>query len=1323
MSSGNQTGAVVGGVVGGVVGAYFGMPQLGFAVGWAAGGMIGGALDPPDDQLTDMGAQAFPDYNTALRGLTIPIIFGTCRVNSQIVWQGNTEVIRNTEETGGGGSGGGSQTISAVYTYKIGMVCHLGMSPVPMMLYGAWVNGTRLSSTSLLNIQGQYGDTFGSGSLFAVSSANTIDLTFDAAAFYPGNHPESDAWEPLQTALGRDIRWSGTAWVGFDGIHLGNSPTVPQLSWEVGPQQETEFTEDTDFIASSARAAATHTAVRGLGMDSYGNVWVRNGTNIECHVKADGSIVTYARNTLRDELITLFDAVPGVTSVIELDATTHFLDGTNCLVMVAEVIKNASLSLTTDLYGVWRADAAGVLTLTGFSMAKVGYQYWSNTNDFGSCLVPTGDDPEESTLLLGCMFGSSSHYRFIHLPSIAQMENIYHTQDVVWVGYTTNPYNSYTHLWGTTDIGMNPGGHTFFGLPTVDVTGLPQEFYLYAYLGKATVNQTTAIGASAPAWVTGTFNPARPNGGLMRVVFPGLFVYLPTLGTTPLHRYYTMETANSPFVAADGSTYDYFDDDGSYYLTGMLGDALGVEADQEYEPDAYVEKQSSGSYLVIFKMPVQEDPSYVGGSDWSAYYRMRAYLYNPVSESFRELAKFKGPVWSTADLGATPTSGMQNAIRSTYLAREGTRLRVAGLFYGSVTGTMAPGRVAWAYFGDLSSDASADLTPPEIIYNILVNQYFGLYPSADIVDSDSYNAALDYCEANNIYVSTAYKTDESAQRHIELLLACYNGYLVVDHAQSRIKFGVHDLSNSPVRTIDNARLIRRSPDALPVKTTLGARQDTFNLIRINYLDRNLEYKQNQVDEGDEVDQDLHGMRVREFPAQFVMSELLARKMAHRALWNNLYTRDTHQFYLGWRDMDLEPGDMITLVDSFSSLNQVVRITRWKEVERGTFEVNAVQQLLYITGVLPSAVNSETWAAINASGVYSSYTSQSSPSGISITWSPPPLDAAQAYEVPYEMNYAQLPHVYIGWTAAGEAAGASLYLSPDGTSFTRVSSVEPYQLAGRLLSSVGPGQGGPVEVVLFPTSAWSTSSPAYYRNATLPDVTLPQMHIGAGLFWVGSEMIAYNDVTLLGQNRYRLENVYRGWGGTVPSNHSSGDRFYHHNTGVIIRQFNTDHIGQTFYYKVVPIGFAGVEYNVASVTAQAYTITGRYYLPQLPPPIQYQDRRRITRVNAGGPADIAVTWKDAARYNGYGFGGAGGNPGGFGGFTPDANTVSWGVEVVGSGSVTVRSVSVSTPAYTYTASMNAADNGAWRGNVAFRVTPRNSYGAAPRTAVLSMELFF
>lgn len=101
------------GVVGGVAGSLFGQPQLGYAIGSA----LGGALFPPDLG-TVTGPRLNPSglaVNSNALGSPIPIIYGTIRTPTQVIW---AQPIKETQTaTEAGGKGGPTQT-QVTYSYS-----------------------------------------------------------------------------------------------------------------------------------------------------------------------------------------------------------------------------------------------------------------------------------------------------------------------------------------------------------------------------------------------------------------------------------------------------------------------------------------------------------------------------------------------------------------------------------------------------------------------------------------------------------------------------------------------------------------------------------------------------------------------------------------------------------------------------------------------------------------------------------------------------------------------------------------------------------------------------------------------------------------------------------------------------------------------------------------------------------------------------------------------------------------------------------------------------------------------------------------------------
>lgn len=1307
MSNGSQIGAVVGGTVGAIGGFFLGNPTMGFAVGWAIGGAVGGMLDPEPDQITDFGAQAIPPFNTSLRGLTIPVLFGTNRVSSNIIWQSNYQTIRTLTRNDSGGKGGGSgggkgpQQKTAKYTYKLDIIYHLGISAEPVDLLKIWNAGKVIDSTVTALIATSNSNYLGPDPQFDDQSTT---LAFSSAAFYRGENAPAAGWTPLSSSVGGDVRWPNSVWVGFSELALGENPVIPQLSFEVGPQGD-GFRPDPRFKWSAQLPTPFNQGFNGGTEDVHGNIWVFGIDDAPTLVyDSNGNLLqTHSWATLGAAALAFMSGFPHGT-----DPTSN---GTNMCCYGALVCGGTRVLFHfqagtlpyTYVFGVGQVQPDGTINVTG-SCAAWGiagiFPDFTYAQHGGFAFLDEDADTESYILAMRSNF--SNQFRCQFCVSIGQMEGVLRGTRITYVGLTHASFTSYQLEFNPLFRWDNQRRYTsisdpYFCLP------YGGDVYLYFYSGPDVHNPTGQFLTDR-----NNFNASR--GGLSRwkistSVLPELYV-----ASNP-----GIFGLNDPefitkFRDEDGNLYGSFDDHNMDFETGTTS-----TANVRWQPKpALIEKLETGLWLVIFYATVNSNANYINNTNYLTRIKLRAFTYSQLTGEFTEYDRASGvlyPVktaYSAAFFSATDPDMDQVGI-----ARDGDYLR---------TYIIGNGYLIRADFGRLILLGGADITPPQIIREILVNDVFGVYPGADIIDSTTYNTAVTYCENNNIRISCQYRRDGRAWDFIERLLAVYDGYLSIDASAGRIKFGVMDFNSTPVRTIDNDRLLRQSKDRPPVNTTKGAIQDTYNLVRVSYIDRDLEYKQNQVEEGDEVDQDLNGVRMREFPPDFVMPGWLASRMASRSLWTNLYTRDRHRFYLGWKDADLEPGDVITLVDSFTNLNQVVQIARMTEVERGVFEVDAAQMNQYIPGTIPSQVGSFVWTFLDTQAT-SFYSNVSSPSQALNDGIVTGLRYARMYELPYEFEIDGIPRIYVGWIPEGNAAGATLYISADGSTYGATQQITPYPVTGRILTNLAVNNlpyHENVPVVLYPTSS---SINSFDTLGTLVDVDASGMHSGTGLFWVGSEMIAYQGATLVSQNRYTLDKVYRGWGGTVPSNISSGAMFWKQGGGVFVQEYTTDRIGQVIHYKVAPFDFRGNEFNVASIQAGSYTILGTFYRPSLARAPEVNSERVMTRLNVGSAGDVSLFWRNHSPRGGYGVGGYGKNTGGYGGFVADPNSLGWRVEIVGSGGVVVRSAFVNTPAFTYTNSQNFADNGAWRGNVAVRVTPRNAYGDAMGSAVTSLELFF
>jgi len=1326
-------GAALGGVLTG--GAGWAM-----SAGWLIGSWLFQEKNDEQNQIFDPGAQEMPRFNQALRGATMPVLFGTNRVSSQVVWQKNFTTIRHESTQGGGGGkgggsgmgskGGGPSSTQVTYEYKWDLMFHLGMGGDDFSLFGGWLGSERLNGETLLAIINNSNSGFGGG-LFRSQTARPQNaaLTFDEGYFH-GNQSPDDAnatnWDHFETEEGQPFRFPFTSYIGFKQLNLGGQAVVPQLSWEVGPGN-IELTFDPAFDDIYTSHSLETTSAKG---PSGGLIRGEDGKLYHFDLQAGNNLgrlrdisTGVTKDTFTD---TEFDAA---ATALGLDPGTAYsftdenLSGTmpnqNYILMGGQDIGAGTRSNWAFI--LFKVNESGVLEAVG------GSQHRSNSLEDVSGPVTVGvygegTDDDPILIMSTSQVGLSFTYHALVLPSVNQMKA------VTLEDGTNNRYDSrmIDLQAAVSEITNNFGNHSShrdyvqgsfgFFLPVVNIGLLGPEWTskIFFYIGKSDIewhndNPADTAGTNTIYNITGTY----PNGGLFSVGLNADNPYSPSVDAA-----WTDETANWIDAVTELSVIPFAD-------SGRLSDETTIRDGSDYDPCPAVQKLTTGAgagatLVTFFKSTAPADTDRIPAGP-NTFTQVQAFLWNPLDGIAKRYVKKSGSFADTSsDWGAGYGNYTQQGT-SGYFDESTGELYISG----GVDGGGTNDQVFVSTLGTFDIGGGEDVYPPYIIREILTSTVFGMGLAAANINQASYELALLYCETEGIKVSTQYRREEGALNAINDLLALYGGFLI--DSGGEIKFGLQKFTASGdlVRTIDNDHLLVEGDEA-PVRVTRGARQDTYNKVKVNYFDRDLEYRQNFVEISDEVDMDLHGVRAQEFPAKFVMKEGVATKLAVRALWSNLYARDIYDFKLGPKDADLEPGDVITLVDSFHSTLQSgkqVRITQWVENEPLKFSVKAVDEVQYVAEAELDA-SSQTNVVQNA--LFG-----------------PALPAADftMYELPYEFQGADA-QVYVGYRQQSAAKGARLYTSADGVSFAQVQEVQPFIISGIIPEPMPSREPGYVEenmeVYLMPDTAtgnWSPSSNTFVQTIALDDVSASGRALGGGLMFIGSEMLAYEGVNLMGQNHYKFDKVYRGWGGTHISDHGSGESWHKHGGGIFTQAINEDKIGTVVHYKVAPFNFAGVEYDISSVEANTYAVQGTFFRPQngseiqtfVQSPgsfltVQSEDLGWVARkkVIAGG-SPIQFEWFDAARARGYGAR-AYGN-GGYGRFEQDTNSVGWQVEVLSSDlSTVVRCVSVYTPAYLYDVDTNSTDFNAWTGSITLRVTPFNEFGTALRSRTKTLELF-
>lgn len=1298
-----------------------------------------------------------PLINSSLRGGTIPVIFGTIRVMSHLVWKKNFKPVKKVRKIR---TGLFSSTKITSYKYKMDVLYNLGLVPKSYKLFGGWVSVTKIDDTDLTELTtSSDGDGYDQIDL---SGEETFRIKADEAYLYNGGDQDSvqAGWGYFQAQESvPEVRWPNTMWLGFKQLDLGEQTTLPNFNWEIGP--EGEVTQDFSYVAhfeddNMALDFPHHAQLRcdvfGQSYRSSGG-FLAAGHNLDAVDETGAQIFEWSSTDLADKTVAFIETKGfsnaeaetiwwnGTISRDQDDWGAWVILGGEYIVAVTQAILSFSGSNRQQHNIILlQANDGSEPTVVGYGRYEPyfgqsgfggGNWHWQATID----RADTNDSMDRIFLSLGFDANSQQGLLIMQGPTVDELKagNFTAMRGVV-VAHTWEDLEMPCVALRPKDQQGLTGNDVWFDWHHDKGAGFsPTPPFTSNYVGTVTPFFVKLDGANFAYFrVSQTivdYYSSEPGGATDSKLLGKLCSG--KSNTDAMFRWHMAKFNNvlPPVTDNEELVEDtaVFEDVSTAWGMPWTEENTEIFSSATYasfynqQPSLLV-KSAEDQYEIAFDRYSNATDDFVNPDDLTVSYmphQIRIFRLLQLSPSLR--GTIRGYAYSSSDIGALDASLTDGDLRD-------FRMTMHLAPSGNLTAFSSPfnlpdyDRIVWDV-GNLGT-TGLDLTPVEIIREILTNLEFGVGFASSRIDESTYNLAFNYCIDNNIFVSTKFKAKQNYLDFVELCLALYGGYLI--WSGNKIKFGIITGADPSIRTLDNNHFVIQGREEgewePPVRTARAAIQDTFNLIRVNYLDRSLAYRQNQVEIGDEVDQDLNGIRLREFPPQFVMTEELASRIAVRTLWSNLYGRDVYDFQLSWKDTDLEPGDVVTLVDSFSNLNTLARITYKKEESPGLMTVSALQELQY-----------DALAKLDIT----SANLTEPPSTL-----PPATEAVavSAYELPEE--FSNQPTVYVGWRSDVQVAGAFLYTSTDGVSFAIAEQIPVYTDAGVLLTDL-PSNSDFVDnviVVMQPGSGFnvSSNSPLAF-NDTLS--LTPDRPSGATAMWVGSEMIAYDDITSLDQNKYRLDRVYRGWGGTHIHDHSSGDSFWFQFGGGIGEvQYTPDQVGEKIFYQLRPYSFQGIEVN--SVSTKEYTIRGDVFRPQVLDNLNIyvgssdgsfpEDVPRprgpvgdlfflggTSKMNVGGAREnIITTWEDAARLSGYGTGGYG--AGGYGRFTADADH-SWRVEVVGSGDVVVNSSVVTTPFFSYTAAQNVTDNGAFRGSVAIKVTPFNDFGDATRFAVRSMEL--
>lgn len=474
-----------------------------------------------------------------------------------------------------------------------------------------------------------------------------------------------------------------------------------------------------------------------------------------------------------------------------------------------------------------------------------------------------------------------------------------------------------------------------------------------------------------------------------------------------------------------------------------------------------------------------------------------------------------------------------------------------------------------------------DADPSLVIESLLNDDKFGAgFPST--VDLSSYQS---YALATGLLISPAYTeqsqcatllTDIAAATNAEFVWSNDTLTMVPYCAQAITGNGVtYTPATAPLFDLDDDDFIAADDDD-PVKITRKRVDDSFNSIKIEYLNRANQYNAEVAEAKDQASIEAYGLRQSKATDAHLFADSTAANTAAQLMLQRQAVQNKYEFTLDQRYIVLDPMDIVTI--PVGSERQWVRIKEITEDDDGNLGIEA-EEVLDGTGV-PAEYTFET-----STGFQTNYNTPADGVNDPVIFEPT-AQLAEALEV---------------WIAAsgGENwGGCDVYISTDD---------QTYQRAGRINGSSRQG----LLTAQLPTVVESTITQTIDDTNTLAvDLSMSRGQLLSGtqqdalnlstLCYVDGEYVAFQTATLTDQNKYDLTYLVRGAMGTSPSTHEIGSQFARVDDSLFSYTFTPDRIGQTIYIKMVSFNIYGSgEENIADVSPYTYVIKGTAYSSPLP----------------------------------------------------------------------------------------------------------------------------
>lgn len=537
-----------------------------------------------------------------------------------------------------------------------------------------------------------------------------------------------------------------------------------------------------------------------------------------------------------------------------------------------------------------------------------------------------------------------------------------------------------------------------------------------------------------------------------------------------------------------------------------------------------------------------------------------------------------------------------------------------------------------------------DAEPSAIITDMLAN---ALYGRAGLVAPGDLTQYRNFCTANGLFISPVFDSQRPMAQSIQDILDITNaapvwseGVLKIIPYGDTLAVGngaTFTPNTQPIYDLTTADLL-----TLPtVKRPSAA--EVMNTISIEWCNRANDYNPDVAEDKDDALIAQFGVqKASPIQAHGITTTSVAKFAANLMRKRSCEIRATYNFTLGWQFNLLEPMDLVTLTIPELGYNlKPIRVTGMREDASGAIQIDAedfpwgtavptlyphqvgtgfVAQANADPGTISAPVifeandrlsltgNYEVW--LGTSGPTVAITAATNATPIQITAANHGYKSGQKVTVAgvggntaangnwvatfvdpdnFTLNNSIGNSAYTsgGVAVNGDWGGASVWLSPDNSSYVKIGTMYgPSRigtLTAQLLTNTDPDTTHTLAVDI-------TRSLGVLNSGTTADADNFRT-----LCYVDGELVSFQTATLTAAYRYNLATrLRRGVFGSPITTHAAASSFLRLDDGVFVWEADPTLVGTTIYFKFTSFNRMGLmEQSLANATAYSFAFNGTF----------------------------------------------------------------------------------------------------------------------------------